>query len=137
MATKEELEQHRTMWTLQLNDPTFSDPIARRKDYKAAVSLKNHLYRQSEDYQKPIPPLCQDRRRRGCQFSETHRPGPKLIHRLHGHSCQVRRLLHSGGRVTTGMDGTITTLKTWSRIWARCEELHIVRYPNILWSNIT
>ena len=26
-----------------------------RADYKAAVALKNHLSRQSEDYQEPLP----------------------------------------------------------------------------------
>ena len=49
MATKEEVERYRSMWTLQLNDPTYSDPLALGHDYKAAVSLMNHLYMHSED----------------------------------------------------------------------------------------
>ena len=36
-------------------------PMATRPDYRAAVALKNHLYRNSEDFQKPIPPQDQDR----------------------------------------------------------------------------
>ena len=71
-ATKEELDRYRSHWTLPLDDPTFNGPIALRDDYKAAVSWKNHLYRQSEDYKKPIPPQYQDRQRRGCKFSETY-----------------------------------------------------------------
>ena len=39
---------------------------------KTAVSLKNHLYRHAEDYQRPIPPQDQDRQRRGCEFSDTY-----------------------------------------------------------------
>ena len=78
MDTKEELERYRSMWTLQLNDPTYSGPPALRPDYKAAVSLKNHLYRHSEDYQRPIPAQVQFRQRRGCQFSDTYRQSPQI-----------------------------------------------------------
>ena len=44
MASKEELERSTSMWTLQPNDPTYSGLLFLRHDYKAAVSLKNHLY---------------------------------------------------------------------------------------------
>ena len=65
------LDRYRPKRVIQLNDSTFNGPMASRDDYKAAVALKNHLFRQSEDYQKPIPPQYQDRRREGCKFQET------------------------------------------------------------------
>ena len=77
-ATKEELDRYRSNWAFQLNDSTFNGPMASRVDYKAAVALKNHLYRQSEDHQKPIPPQYQDRRREGCKFSENYRQGSRI-----------------------------------------------------------
>ena len=48
-ATEKELDRNRSHWTLQLHDSTLNGPMALRDDYKAAVSLNNHLYRQSED----------------------------------------------------------------------------------------
>ena len=45
---------------------------------KTDVSLKNNLYRLSEDYQRPIPPQDQDRQRRGCQLSDAYRHSPKI-----------------------------------------------------------
>ena len=105
-ATKEELDRYRSNWTLQLNDSTFNGPMALRDDHKAAVALKNHLYRQSEDYQKPIPPQYQDRRREGNQFTETYRQGHEFIQTM-------GVLLSPGGRVIIGMSGTITTRNTW------------------------
>ena len=77
-ATKKELGRKSSHWTLQLNDLTFNGPMALRDDYKAAVSLNNHMYRRPEDYQKPSPPQYQDRQRRGCKFSETYRQGPNI-----------------------------------------------------------
>ena len=73
-----ELDRYRSHCTLQLNDLTFNGTMALRDDYKAAVSLTNHMYTRSEDYQKPIPPQYQDRQRRGCKFSDTHRQGPNI-----------------------------------------------------------
>ena len=75
-ATKKELSRYRSHWMLQLNDLTFNGPMALRDDYKAAVSLKNHMHRRPEDYQKQSPPQYQDRQRRGCKCSETCRQGP-------------------------------------------------------------
>ena len=60
-------------------------------------------------------------KRRGCQVSDTYRQTPKLIPRRDGGSCHDRRILHPGGRVITAMNGTITTLNMWQRIWARCK----------------
>ena len=112
-ATKEELDRYRSHWTLPLDDSTFNEPMLLRDDYKAAVSLKHHLYRLSEDYQKPIPPQYRDRQRRGCKFSETYRQGPNIDPKTGGHFGQVRRVLHPGGRVPNGMNGMTTTHKTW------------------------
>ena len=55
-VTKAELDRYRSNWRVQLNDSGDSGPMTSRADYKAAVASKNHLSRQSEDYQKPLPP---------------------------------------------------------------------------------
>ena len=44
----------------------------------AAVALKHQFCKNSEDYQKPIPPQHQDRRREGCKFSEIYRQGSRI-----------------------------------------------------------
>ena len=51
--------------------------MATRPDYRAAVALKFHMYRNSEDYQEPIPPQGQDRVREN-KFSETYRQGARV-----------------------------------------------------------
>ena len=52
--------------------------MANRLDYRAAVALKNQLYRNCEYYRKPIPPQEQDSVREGKQFSETYRQGARV-----------------------------------------------------------
>ena len=41
----------------------------------------------------------------------------EMIQKLSGNFGRVHRLLHPGGRVIIGMNGTITTHNTWWRIW--------------------
>ena len=52
--------------------------MANRLDYRAAVALKNHLCRNCEYYQKPIPPQEQDSVREGKKISETYRQGARV-----------------------------------------------------------
>ena len=59
--TKAEYLRYRPNWCLQPNNSGNNGPMATRPDYRAAVALKNHLHRNSEDYQEPIPPQDQDR----------------------------------------------------------------------------
>ena len=57
----------------------FSSTVqAIRFDYRASVALKIHLYRNAEEYQKPIPHQDQDRVREGNKFSETYRHGVRV-----------------------------------------------------------
>ena len=76
--TRSEYLRCSSTWCLQLNSSGSIAPMATRPDYRAAVALNNHLRRNSEDYQKPIPPQDQDRVREGNKFSETHRQGGRV-----------------------------------------------------------
>ena len=67
-----------SIWCLQVNNSGSNAPMATRPDYRAAAALKNHLHRNSEDYQKPIPPQDQDRVREGNKFSETYCRGGRV-----------------------------------------------------------
>ena len=73
--TRSEYLRCSSTWCLQLNSSGSIGPMATRPDYRAAVALNNHLHRNSEDYQKTIPPQDQDRVREGNKFSETYRQG--------------------------------------------------------------
>ena len=74
--------------------------MALRDDNSAAVSLKNHLYRQSEDYQKPIHSSIKTDNEEDTNSQKHTIKVAKLNPKLGGHFGQVRRLLHPGGRVT-------------------------------------
>ena len=56
--------------------------------------------------------------------------------KLSGNFGRFHCLLHPGGRVIIGMNGTITTHKYMVKILVVYEEFHIVRCPRISWSNI-
>ena len=71
--TKSECLRYSSNWCLQLNSSWCNAPMTTRPDYRAAVALKNHLYRYSEVYQKSIPPQDQDWVREDTKFSETYR----------------------------------------------------------------
>ena len=76
--TRSEYLRCSSTWCLQLNSSGSIAPMATRPDYRAAIALKNHLHRNSEDYQKPIPPQDQDRVREGNKFSETYCRGGRV-----------------------------------------------------------
>ena len=71
--TKSECLRYSLNWSPQLNSSGSNAPMTTRPDYRAAVVLKNHLYRYSEVYLKPISPQDQDRVREDTKFSETYR----------------------------------------------------------------
>ena len=72
--TKSVCLRYSSNWCLQLNSSGSNAPMTTRPDYRAAVALKNHLYRCSEVYQKSSPSTrSQDRVREDTKFSETYR----------------------------------------------------------------
>ena len=76
--TRSEYLRYSSNWCLQLDESGSNAPMATRPDYRAAVALKDHLYRNSEDYQEPIPPQGQDRVRENNKFSETYCQGARV-----------------------------------------------------------
>ena len=77
--TKAERLRYKTNWRFALNSSgKNSGPLASRPNFRAAVALKDHLYRESEDYQPPILPQDQDRLPKDNAFSETYRKGPRV-----------------------------------------------------------
>ena len=76
--TREELARHKSNWNIALNSSGSNAPLASRPDYRAAVALKNHLYRNSEDYKAPVAPQDQDGVRERDKFSGTYRQRPRV-----------------------------------------------------------
>ena len=89
--TKSEHLRYSSNWSLQLNSSGSNALMATRPDYRAADALKNYLYRNSEDYQRQIPPQDQDRLREYTKFSETDREGARHL-----------SLLQARGRLING-----------------------------------
>ena len=55
--TPEEFKRYQGQWYLTLNKSCKNDPLRLRPDFRAAVSLKNHLHRESgEQVEEPISP---------------------------------------------------------------------------------
>ena len=92
--------------------------MALRDDYKAAVSLKNHFYRQAEYTSSRFHRSMKIEKDEDANSQKHVVKVPKLIHKLGGHFGQVRRLLHPGGRVTNGIYGITTTQNT---LWRSCQ----------------
>ena len=131
-ATKKEFDRYRSHWTLQLNDLTFNGPMALRADYKAAVSLNNHMYRRPEDYQKPSASQYQDRQRRGCKFSE------KISSRSQ-HWVDILAkfvVIFIWWQSDKWDEWHYTGSSNMVKNMARYEEFQIVRCPRILWTHI-
>ena len=77
--TKADRLRYKTNWNFALNSSgKNSGPLASRPESLAAVSLKDHLYRESEHYQSPIPPQDRDRLPKDDKVSETYRKGPRV-----------------------------------------------------------
>ena len=71
--------RYKSTWSLALKSSGKNcGSLASRPDFHAAVALKDHLYRKSEDYQPPIPPQDADRLRKDNKFSETYHQGPRV-----------------------------------------------------------
>ena len=136
MATKEERERYRSMWTPQLNGPTNSGPLALRHDSKAAVSLK----KTSTGTRKTTRGLLHTRikiaKDEGVHFQTCTVKALKLTQRRDGGSGHDHRLRHPGGRVAPGMNGTNATRNLWQRLWPRCSSSKSVRYPEFNGKNI-
>ena len=75
---RSEYLRYSSNWSLQVNSSGSNAPMVTRPDYRASVALKNRLYRNSEEYQKPMSPQDQDRVREGNKFSETYRQGARV-----------------------------------------------------------
>ena len=114
-VTKAEFEQYKSNWSIQLNNSTGNGPMGSRADYHEAVALKNHLYRNSEDYQKPIHLSTRTDDEKVIIFQKLVVKGYELIRKLGGHFGQVHHILHNGGRVINGT-GITTTQKAWQTI---------------------
>ena len=119
------------MWTLQLKDPTYSGPLFLRHDYKAAVSLKNHLTRTQKTTRGRFHRRIKIAKDDGVNLQTHTVKALKLTQRRDGGSGYYRRLLHPGGRVITGMNGTVTTLNMWQRIWVRCRNSTFFLHPKL------
>ena len=77
--TKAERLRYKSNWLFALNSSRKkSGPLASRPVFRPAFVLKDHLCRDSEDYQPPIPPQDQDRLRKDNTFSETSRQGSRV-----------------------------------------------------------
>ena len=54
--SREEFKRYQGQWNLILNKPGKNAPMRLRPDFRAAVSLKNRLHRESgEEIAEPIP----------------------------------------------------------------------------------
>ena len=113
---RSELFRYSSNWSLQLNSSGRNAPMAARSDYRSAGALKkNHLYRKSEEYQKPIPPQVQDRVRDDMKFSESCRQGARVTgyepnETDNSDDIEVSASFFQGSRITSS-----TTLATTAR----------------------
>ena len=78
--TKAERLRYNSNWSLALNSSgKNSGPLASRPVFRAAVALKDHLYREPEDYQPSIPRQDSRSIAKDNKFSETCRKGPHVV----------------------------------------------------------
>ena len=93
-------------------------------------SLKNHLYRESEDYQRPIPPENQDRQRRGRKFSETYHQGSQIDPKTEWKFWRSSSSSSPWWQSDNWMNGTIMTLNVLRKNLGKMQTNFL--YPKVM-----
>ena len=125
------MDRYRSNWHIQLIDSTLNAPMSSQPDYTAAVGLKNHLCRISDDYQKLILVLLyQDRRRQGNKYSDACRQGPRIDPKI---GCEFWSSSSSSSSwwQSDKWDWHYHDSCSMARHLAVHEESHIARFPGV------